>query len=253
MKPNRFVSSEVDDGVAVLRLDDPDRRNALTLELSNDLAAAVDDVLDAEVSAIVLTAASPVFCSGGLLDDLIAPRAPLSAAYAGLDALTASPVPTIAVVTGPAIGAGVNLPLGCDVIVAGRSARFDPRFLDVGIHPGGGHFWRLRQRVGHQGAAALVLCGDTLTGEEAEHAGLAWRCVDDDDALPLALKFARRVAARDRDLVIRAKATLVASTAIGDVTSASASELVSQQWSVDRPGFTEGVQRVKDALAKRNA
>jgi enoyl-CoA hydratase len=237
--------------VATIELHDPDRRNALTKELSDDLAAAVGAALAAGASAIVLTAAPPVFCSGGLLDDLIAPRAPLAAAYAGLEALTASPVPTIAVVTGAAIGAGVNLPLGCDVIIAGRGARFDPRFLDVGIHPGGGHFWRLQKRVGHQGAAALVLCGDTLTGEEAERAGLVWRCVDDDDALTLAAKFARRVASRDRELVVRAKETLLASAALDDAASAAALELDTQQWSVDRPGFVDGVQRVKDALAKR--
>jgi enoyl-CoA hydratase len=246
-----LINHTIDDGVATIELHDPDRRNALTKELSDDLAAAVADVLTAGVSAIVLTAAPPVFCSGGLLDDLISPRAPLASAYAGLEALTVAPIPTIAVVTGAAIGAGVNLPLGCDVIIAGRSARFDPRFLDVGIHPGGGHFWRLRQRVGHQGAAALVLCGDALSGEEAEHAGLVWRCVDDGDALPLALKFARRVASRDRELIVRAKANLIASGALDDVASAAALELDTQQWSVDRPGFVEGVQRVKDALAKR--
>jgi enoyl-CoA hydratase len=248
-----FVTHAVEDGVATVELRDPDRRNALTKELSDDLAAAVTAVVDQGASALVLTAAPPVFCSGGLLDDLIAPRAPLHAAYAGLDALTGAPIPTIAVVTGGAIGAGVNLPLGCDVIIAGRSARFDPRFLDVGIHPGGGHLWRLRQRVGHQGAAALVLCGDALTGEEAERSGLAWRCVDDDDALPLAHKFARRVASRDRELIVRAKATLVASAALDDPTSAAALELETQQWSVDRPGFVDGVQRVKDALAKRKS
>jgi enoyl-CoA hydratase len=246
-----LVKYEIEDGVGVLRLDDPERRNALTLELSNELAAAVEAVTAASVGAVVLTAAPPVFCSGGLLDDLISPRAPLHEAYAGLDALTAVTVPTIAVVTGAAIGAGVNLPLACDVIIAGRSARFDPRFLDVGIHPGGGHLWRLRQRVGHQGAAALVLCGDTLTGEEAERAGLAWRCVDDDEALPLAQKLARRAAGRERTLVMRAKATLTASAAYDEPEAAASLELEAQQWSVDRPGFKEGVQRVKDALANR--
>jgi enoyl-CoA hydratase len=246
-----LVVHGVDDGVGILHLDDPERRNALTKELSDELAVAVEAVTADGVGAIVLTAAPPVFCSGGLLDDLIAPRAPLREAYAGLEALTAAPVPTIAVVTGAAIGAGVNLPLACDVIVAGRSARFDPRFLDVGIHPGGGHMWRLRQRVGHQGAAALVLCGDALSGDEAERAGLAWRCVDDDEALPLAMKFARRAAGRDRALVIRAKASLLASAALDDATSAAELELAAQEWSVARPGFKDGVQRVKDALARR--
>ena len=76
--------------------------------------------------------------------------------HAAFDALRSAAVPTIAVVTGAAIGAGVNLPLACDIVVAGTSARFDPRFLDVGIHPGGGHLFLLQQRVGRQGARELA-------------------------------------------------------------------------------------------------
>src|SRR5580692_6166608 len=71
------------------------------------------------------------------------------------NALSAAPVPTIAAVATPAIGAGVNLPLACDIILAAPGARFDPRWLDVGIHPGGGHLYRLAERIGPQGAAAL--------------------------------------------------------------------------------------------------
>jgi enoyl-CoA hydratase len=231
----------VEDGVGRVHLNDPDRRNALSKELSDALAVAVGSL---DAGAIVLTAEAPVFCSGGVLDDLIAPRFALAESYAGMTALASASVPTIAVVDGPAIGAGVNLPLACDVIVAGRGARFDPRFLDVGIHPGGGHLARLSERVGRQGAVALSLCGDTLTGEEAERAGLAWRCVD--DPLALALTLARRAAGRDRDLVVRTKQTLDTET-----DDPFALELAAQQWSVERPGFAEGVRRIKDSLVKR--
>ena len=137
-----------------------------------------------------------MFCAGGSLDDLLRRDQPPSAAYAGFLALAEAPVPTIAAVTGAAIGAGVNLPLACDVVIAGESARFDPRFLDVGIHPGGAHLWRLAQRVGPQGAAALVLCGDTLTGPEAVTHGLAWRCVPDDEVRAVAVRLARQAADR---------------------------------------------------------
>ena len=64
-------------------------------------------------------------------------------------------------------------------MVASPDARFDPRWLDVAIHPGGGHLWRLSQRFGRQAAAALVLCGESLDGADAVRAGLAWRCVPD--------------------------------------------------------------------------
>jgi enoyl-CoA hydratase len=229
-----------DDGVGRIHLHDPDRRNALSKEMSDAVAAAVTSL---DAGALVLTAEGPVFCSGGVLDDLIAPRFPLAESYAGMLALAACPVPTIAVVDGPAIGAGVNLPLACDVVIAGPHARFDPRFLDVGIHPGGGHLARLRGRIGRQGAVALSLCGDALSGEEAAAAGLAWRF--DHDPLGAALRLARRAAGRDRDLVVRTKQSLDAD---GDP---YAVELEAQQWSVDRPGFREGVQQIKDALAKK--
>jgi enoyl-CoA hydratase len=239
-----------DDGVARVHLDDAEHRNALSKATSDALAHAVEDALARDAGAIVLTAAPPVFCAGGSLDGLLARDVPLAEMFHGMDALAHAPVPTVAAVAGPAIGAGVNLPLACDVVVAGRSARFDPRFVDVGIHPGGGHLWRLRQRVGSQGAAALVLCGDVLTGEEAVVAGLAWRCVDDADVEELALRLARRAAGRDPELVQVTKRTLRESAAFTDADTAAAAELAVQQWSMDRPGFEDGIRTLQARIAR---
>ena len=163
----------------------------------------------------MLAAEPPAFCAGGSLDELLEPVATLPEIYEGMLALAHAPVPTIAAVGGAAIGAGVNLPLFCDVIVASPSARFDPRWLDVGIHPGGGHLFRLADRVGRQAAAALVLCGEVLDGERAADLGLAWRCVPDDELLPTAIALAERAAGRDGELVRRTKASLDASLAAG--------------------------------------
>jgi len=245
------IRSWVDDGVGRVHIDDAEHRNVLSLEHSQAIAAAIAAFDVDEVGAIVLTAADPVFCSGGVLDDLISPRAPLIDVYAAFDALRTSPVVTIAVVTGAAIGAGVNLPLACDVVIAGTSARFDPRFLDVGVHPGGGHLFLLQQRVGRQGAAALSLCGDAVTGSEAERAGLAWRCLPDDEAEAFAVSLARRAAGRDRELMLRAKATLAAQPAT--LQEAFDLELVAQQWSMDRPGFTDHVRALRDRLQSRRS
>ena len=240
-----------DDGVAVVTLADPGRRNALSKELSDDLAAAVTTAVEGDAGAIVLTAQPPVFCSGGSLDALLTREHPLSTLYEGFLRLASAPIPTIAAVNGGAIGAGVNLPLACDVVIAGETAKFDPRFLDVGIHPGGGHLWRLIQRVGTQGAAALVLCGDSLTGAEAVTAGLAWRCVPDADVLATARKLAKRAAGRSRPLVRRTKESLVASIPLSDAADAVALELVAQQWSVEQPEFPEAVKKVQAAIAAR--
>jgi enoyl-CoA hydratase len=166
-------------------------------------------------------------------------------------ALATAPVPTIAAVGGPAIGAGVNLPLACDVIVTSDRARFDPRFLDVGIHPGGGHLWRLQRRIGSQGAAAMVLCGDVLNGRDAVTAGLAWRCVDEADLEPTANRLARRAAERSRPLVARAKATLRTSESLLDVDDAMALELAAQAWSMEQPGFDDRIRAIRESIKAR--
>jgi enoyl-CoA hydratase len=246
-----LVVASVEAGVGRVHLNDADHRNVLTKAMSDAIAAAVAEVLAADVGAIVLTAAAPVFCAGGSLDSLVTREHPLSAAYAGQDALGSAPVPTIAAVAGPAIGAGCNLPLACDVILVTPDARFDPRFLDVGIHPGGGHLWRMRQRVGDQGAVAMTLCGDILSGAEAVAAGLAWRCVASEDLDAAATELATRAAARSRPLLLRAKESLRASAAMPDVASAAQLELDAQIWSVEQPEFRLAIDRVKSGLAAR--
>lgn len=246
-----LVVAAVADGVGLLRLSDPAHRNALSPQLSSELARAVEHVLAEGAGAIVLTAEPPVFCAGGALDALLSRERPLREAYVGFVALAEAPVPTIAAVATAAIGAGVNLPLACDVILTTPSARFDPRWLDVGIHPGGGHLWRLAQRIGAQGAAALVLCGDVLDGVDAAATGLAWRCVADAELMPLAMTFARRAAGRYRPLVARTKASLRESLAISDPNAATELELEAQQWSMDEPGFADRIRAIQASLAGR--
>jgi enoyl-CoA hydratase len=246
-----LVRFELDATTARIHLDDPATRNAITPRLSVQLADAVAQGVDAGATAIVLTAQPPVFSSGGSLDEFERPTAPLDDVYRGFLALAGAPVPTIACVGGPAVGAGVNLPLACDVVLASPEARFDPRFLDVGIHPGGGHLWRLVRRVGFQGAAALSLCGDHLTGDEAARAGLAWRCVPADELLPTAMRFAERVASRPPELVRRTKASLRASAELADGAAAAALEREAQEWSMAQPFFAERVAAVRARLSAR--
>ena len=245
-----LVRSSVTDGIGRIRLADPAHRNALSQQLSDELAAAVAWTLAEGARVIVLSAEPPVFCAGGSLDALISRDVPLTEMYHGFLALAAAAVPTIAVVGGPAIGAGVNLPLACDVVLVSPNATFDPRFLDVGIHPGGGHLWRLARRVGVQGVNALVLCGDVLTGPEAVEHGLAWRCVPDDELDGLATRFAQRVASRSDALVRRTKASVAASVGLARVDDAMAIELEAQQWSVEQPEFEATVRRVRERLAR---
>ena len=206
--------------VAVLTVSDPAHRNALSFELSERLARAVAACdRDESVHAMVITGAPPAFCAGADLGALSAAgqsasEADLRRIYAGFLAVANATLPTIAAVNGPAVGAGLNLALACDLRLVGPAALFDARFLRLGIHPGGGMTWLARHAVGPQTAAAMALFGEPLDAHEAVRTGLAYRLIDgngDDEAVvAAAVHLARRAAAAPRDLVIATKAALKA-------------------------------------------
>src|SRR5947207_14538909 len=172
------------EGVGVLTLNDPDRRNALTLASSARLAELVAECeRDAGVHAVVVTGAPPAFCAGANLAELgAAHEEGLRAIYAGFLAVANCALPTIAAVGGAAVGAGLNLALACDVRVVGTRARFDARFLQLGLHPGGGMTWMLQRVVGPQTAMAMTVLGQTMDAASAERAGLAFQVVEGDHA-----------------------------------------------------------------------
>jgi enoyl-CoA hydratase/carnithine racemase len=245
------IRIERDGNVAIVVLDDPARRNALSLEVTTQLAEAVATIADdPTIGAFVLTATPPAFCAGGSVDDLLEPRASLREMYAGFLAVAGLSIPTVAAVNGPVIGAGVNLPLACDVILASPKARFDPRFMDLGIHPGGGHLWRMQRLVGRQAAAAMVIFGEALSGEEAARLGLAWKCVDDADLLGTAVTMARRAADRPRELVVRAKAVLDASAGLDTAADAFELEFPLQEWSMAQPAFLDRLDQLRASMGR---
>jgi enoyl-CoA hydratase len=195
---------------------------------------------DPDAGAVVVTGAPPAFCAGADLSHLGGSRRDgLRSVYEGFMRIARSTLPTIAAVNGAAVGAGMNLALAADVRLAARRARFDTRFLQLGLHPGGGHTWMFRRIAGPQAVAATVLFGEVLDGTEAERIGLVWRCVDDDALLTTARELAGRAAAAPRELVIRTKATIAAMATIHDHESALERELEPQLWSVSQPEFRE--------------
>jgi enoyl-CoA hydratase len=246
-----LITSDVTGGVAVLRLNDPGRRNALSLELSRALALAVRAAVSGGAGVIVLTAAPPVFSAGGDIDVLTRTPVPLDELYEGFLALGDAPVPTLAVVDGLAVGAGVNFALACDVVLATPRAVFDPRFIDVGMHPGGGHLWRLERRVGRQAAAAMVLFGEALTGEEAVSRGFAWKCLPSDQVHEAAMALAARAAARDRALVLRTKATMRAGDSMKSAAEAVVVEREAQKWALSRPEFRDRIAGIRRRVGQR--
>jgi enoyl-CoA hydratase len=147
---SELVLVHVEDRVAVITVNDPDRRNAVTAESSAALRAAVTGVeADPGVHAVIVTGAGKAFCAGANLTALgEAAEDGLRVIYDGFLAVAQCTLPTIAAVNGPAVGAGLNLALAADVRIAGPTAMFDPRFQKLGIHPGGGATWMLQRAVG---------------------------------------------------------------------------------------------------------
>ncbi len=247
-----LIRVEVVDGVATVTLDDPERRNSLRLELVEQMCDAFDTLeADDAVGAIVVTGAPPAFCAGADLSHLGASREDgLRRIYEGFLRVGRCPLPTIAAVNGAAVGAGMNLALVCDVRVAAERARFDTRFLQLGIHPGGGHTWMLQRIVGPQTAAAMVLLGEVLDGEAAERAGLVWRCVSDDLLLPTCHALGTRAAAAPRELVRRTKQTMADVTRLSMHDDAVERELVPQVWSMDQPEFAARLASLQQKISK---
>jgi enoyl-CoA hydratase len=246
-----LVLLDKSDGVATITLNNPDERNTLTAPMVAEIVAAMDDIeADEKIGAVVVTGAAPAFCAnlGNLAE---ATGESLKNIYEGFLRIAYSPLPTLAAVNGAAVGAGMNLALGCDVRVAARRAKFDTRFLQIGIHPGGGHTWMLRRIAGPQAAMASVIFGEILDGAEAERIGLAWKCVDDDQLMTYAHEMAARAASRPRELLKVTKRTIQDMAHVSEHPAAVERELDPQVWSTRQPWFAEMLAALQAKITKK--
>src|SRR5246127_3980653 len=246
MPQSDLVLFSVDNHVALITVNDPDRRNAVNDEMSQQLRAAVERAeADPDVHAVVVTGAGKAFCAGADLTALGAAGG--GAAESGLQrlydvfmAVGNCSLPTIAAVNGAAVGAGLNLALAADVRIAGPNALFDSRFQKLGIHQGGGATWMLQRAVGPQVARAALLFGMRFDAESAVRHGLALSVAD--DPVAAALELAAGPAAAPRDVVLATKATMRATASLGSVDSephesAKNIELRPQATSIQSPEF----------------
>jgi 2-(1,2-epoxy-1,2-dihydrophenyl)acetyl-CoA isomerase len=174
------------DGIARITLNRPDRLNSFTAAMHQEMRDALDSLGDARV--IILTGAGRGFCAGQDLNDrAVAPGEPVDLGTTVevswnplIRRLADLPQPVIARVNGVAAGAGANIALACDLVVAGKSAKFIQSFSALGLIPDSGGSWHLPRLVGQARALGLALTGEPLLAETAAEWGLIWKAVDDD-------------------------------------------------------------------------
>lgn len=194
---------DVSNGVARLTLNRPDRLNSFTVQMHDEMRHAFNEIVKANARVVVLTGAGRGFCAGqDLSDRAVAPSEDsvdlgesLEVRYNPLVKRIATlEMPVICAVNGVAAGAGANIALACDIVIAARSAKFIQSFANIGLIPDSGGTWTLPRTVGLTRALGMALTGDPITAERAESFGMIWKCVDDDKLVAetdtLATKFA---------------------------------------------------------------
>lgn len=200
--PYETIIFDQSDGVARLTLNRPDRLNSFTAQMHQEVRDALSLAQDSRV--LILTGAGRGFCAGQDLGErsVTASQAPVDLGVTVettwnplIDALTGMKQPVIAAVNGVAAGAGANIALACDIVIAARSAKFIQSFSAIGLIPDSGGSWILPRLVGQARALGLALTGDPLPAEQAEQWGLIWKCVDEDVLEKEANALAARLAA----------------------------------------------------------
>lgn len=249
--------------VRTLTLNRPKALNSFTTEMHAEFAAALLAVeTDASVRCLVLTGAGRGFCAGqDLADPAVAPDFTPGARATDVGSvierfykplalrIRAMPVPVIAAVNGVAAGAGASIALGCDLVIATRSASFIQAFSKIGLVPDAGGTWLLPRLVGRANALALAMTGDKLPADEAQRMGLIWKCVDDAAFSDEVGAIAARLAAMPTAALVATRAALDAAMHLS-YADALGQESAWQTKLSAAPDYLEGVAAF---MAKRPA
>jgi 2-(1,2-epoxy-1,2-dihydrophenyl)acetyl-CoA isomerase len=248
---------ETRDAVRLLTLNRPEKLNALNPEIHEALATAFGEIeRDESVRAVLLSGAGRGFCSGADLTqnngaDLRDLGVSIDSHYNPLvRRMRALPKPIIAAVNGVAAGAGANLALAADIVIAGSSASFTQAFIRIGLIPDAGGTWFLPHLVGDARARGLAMLGETITADEAERIGLIWKCLDDANLMETAYAMAAALAAKPTQALAAMKQAF----------NAAATNSLDAQLDLERdlqrrmgftPDFAEGVQAFKEKRPAR--
>lgn len=217
------ITYTVEDSVAVLTLNRPDTLNSFNTKMHTEVRDALKSAANNKlVRCVVLTGAGRGFCAGqdlgdrnigadeetpDLGDSVEKYYNPLVRALMGMEK------PIICAVNGVAAGAGANIALACDIVLAAESASFIEVFCNIGLIPDSGGTWNLPRAVGLPRAKGLALLGEKLSARKAEEWGLIWKCVEDDDLMEEAMAMARRLATQPTKGLALIKKALNESTA----------------------------------------
>jgi 2-(1,2-epoxy-1,2-dihydrophenyl)acetyl-CoA isomerase len=198
------IMFEVDSGVARLTLNRPDKLNSFNTQMHGEVRQALSSIPESGARVLVLTGAGRGFCAGqDLSDRAVAPGSQRVDLGESLEnrynplvlTLHSLAMPVIAAVNGVAAGAGANIALACDIVIAARSANFVQAFSKLGLIPDSGGTWFLPRLVGDARAMGLTLLGNKLPAEQAAAWGLIWQCVEDAELAATVDAMARQFAA----------------------------------------------------------
>lgn len=246
-----LVEHTVSDRLATITLNRPERRNALTRDMLVRLRDLVlESAEDDGVRAVLLTGNGKGFCAGQDLEERD-PRklnGPLDLEaiqhefyHPLVTALASMEKPVVVAVNGIAAGAGSSIALAGDIVVAARSARFIQSFVKVGLSVDAGGAWHLVRALGPARARALLMTGGEIDAEEAERAGLIWKCVDDEDLQDIAGDIARTLADGPRTALRSIKKAVAAASTAGGFAHYLKSEAAFQGEAGLDPDYREGV------------
>jgi enoyl-CoA hydratase len=239
-------------GIRLVTLTDPERRNAMDEQMGTELIAAAEQLAgDADARVVVVTGEGKAFCAGADLPALFGdPDRPINEVHDGLQryyraffSVLELPMPTIAAVNGPAVGAGLNLAMACDIRIAGPNASFGATFSKIGLHPGGGCTWFLVRALGASRALQTMLLGDPLDAAKAVEWGLAEG--PQDDCVAAAVALAEQIATVDAGLARNIKRSVGIAVETGDLGAVLEYESWAQAASASSPQLQEWVAKFR--------
>ena len=246
------ITLNMEDAVALLTLDNPKNMNALDSEMKEDLARGIEEVRSNDsIKAVVITGSGKAFCAGGDVNSLAtvntatAGRERIKTLHRWVADLINLEKPVIAAVNGYAVGAGCNLALASDIIIASTNAQFSEIFSKVGLIPDAGGLYFLPRLVGPAKAKELVFTGRMVGAEEAARIGLINKVVKPEELLSEAIALARQLAQGPSKALGLAK-TLINRSLSWDLATLLENEALAQGLCLQTEDFQEGVRAFKE-------